>query len=104
MPNDSPILRSTRAQRIISEILFEAKGGCLKRNKAFAGEGPEKDIQFMHLVLQGGGTLGIAHVGAVHGLETAGIRFVGLAGTSAGAIVALLLCCARGNLLDPVGA
>lgn len=108
MSYDSPILRATRVQRIINEILFEAKEGCLTRNEAFKNlvrrQKPPKDIEFAHLVLQGGGTLGIAHIGAIHGLETAGIRFIGLAGTSAGAIVALLLCCARRNLLDPIGA
>jgi NTE family protein len=43
------------------------------------------------LVLEGGGVLGIAHVGAVSVLEAHGYRFPRLAGTSAGAIVATLL-------------
>lgn len=58
-----------------------------------------------HLVLQGGGTLGIAHLGFMYGLERAGIRFIGLAGTSAGAIVALLAAAARGtDIATPVAA
>lgn len=55
-----------------------------------------------HLVLQGGGTLGIAHVGFMRGLEEVGIRFAGLAGTSAGAIIALLGVAARKSIASPV--
>lgn len=61
-----------------------------------------REHPYYNLVLQGGGTLGIAHLGAIYGLELAGIRFVGLAGTSAGAIVALLMACAKHKLDDPV--
>lgn len=43
------------------------------------------------LVLEGGGVKGVGLVGAVDGLDAAGYRFVRLAGTSAGAIVASLL-------------
>jgi NTE family protein len=75
----------------------------LGENRTFSGR-RSGDPFFCHLVLQGGGTLGIAHLGAIHGLEMAGVRFVGLAGTSAGAIVALLMGCARQNLVDPIGA
>ena len=53
-----------------------------------------------NLVLQGGGALGLAHVGFVAGLEQAGVRFVGLAGTSAGAIVACATACARENTIQ----
>jgi NTE family protein len=40
--------------------------------------------------MEGGGTLGIALVGYIHALEQAGIRFLGIGGSSVGAIVALL--------------
>ncbi|MDC0116052.1 patatin-like phospholipase family protein [Octadecabacter sp.] len=50
-----------------------------------------------NLVLQGGGTLGLAHAGFIFGLERAGFRFPAIAGTSAGAIVAAGLFAARGN-------
>jgi NTE family protein len=43
------------------------------------------------LVLEGGGVKGVGLMGAVAGLDEAGYRFVRLAGTSAGAIVASLL-------------
>ena len=48
-----------------------------------------------HLELQGGGTLGVAHLGFLRGLEHGHVRFAGLAGTSAGAIVTLLVAAAR---------
>ncbi|MGH7505457.1 MAG: patatin-like phospholipase family protein, partial [Longimicrobiales bacterium] len=47
--------------------------------------------QYVDLVLEGGGMLGIALVGYTYVLEQAGIRFLRLGGTSAGAINALLL-------------
>ena len=41
-------------------------------------------------VFQGGGLKGFAHVGALQAADEKGVRFRGLAGTSAGAIVAAL--------------
>lgn len=43
------------------------------------------------LVLEGGGVLGIGHVGAITVLETAGYSFPRVAGTSAGSIVGALV-------------
>ncbi|MHA3078854.1 patatin-like phospholipase family protein [Acinetobacter sp. ANC 5502] len=47
--------------------------------------------QYVDLVLEGGGVLGIALIGYTYTLEQAGIRFLNLAGTSAGSINALIL-------------
>ena len=47
-------------------------------------------------VFEGGGVRGIGHVGAACGMEAAGYRFVDLAGSSAGAIVAALLAAGYG--------
>ncbi len=47
--------------------------------------------QYVDLVQEGGGMLGIALVGYTYVLEQAGIRFFSLAGTSAGAINTLML-------------
>lgn len=47
--------------------------------------------QYVDLVLDGGGMHGIALVGYTYVLEQVGIRFLGVGGTSAGAINALLL-------------
>jgi NTE family protein len=52
---------------------------------------PESSPLVADLVLEGGGVLGIAHVGAVSVLERAGYSFARVAGTSAGAIVGSLL-------------
>lgn len=54
-------------------------------------------VRLCNLVLQGGGTLGLAHAGFVTGLEAAGVRFVGLAGTSAGSILAMGIAAIRGH-------
>lgn len=50
--------------------------------------------QYVDLVMEGGGVLGIALVGYAYGLEQAGIRFRSIGGTSAGAITACLLAAA----------
>ncbi|MEM6384226.1 MAG: patatin-like phospholipase family protein [Pseudomonadota bacterium] len=55
------------------------------------------EYRLANLVLQGGGTLGLAHVGFITGLEKAGVRFLGLAGTSAGAILAMGMAAIRGK-------
>lgn len=47
--------------------------------------------QYIDLVMEGGGVLGIALAGYVYILEKAGLRFVGLGGASAGSITALVL-------------
>jgi NTE family protein len=51
----------------------------------------EEGLQYVDLVQEGGGVLGIALVGYTYILETAGIRFYSLAGTSAGAINTMML-------------
>jgi NTE family protein len=51
----------------------------------------KKELQYVDLVQEGGGTLGISLVGYIFVLEYVGIRFLRLAGTSAGAINALFL-------------
>ena len=50
--------------------------------------------QYVDLVMEGGGVLGIALVGYTYALEQVGIRFLGIGGTSAGAINALMLAAA----------
>lgn len=47
--------------------------------------------QYVDLVQEGGGVLGVALVGYTYILEKAGIRFMSLAGTSAGAINTLMM-------------
>lgn len=50
--------------------------------------------QYVDLVQEGGGVLGIALVGYIYALEEVGIRFFSLGGTSAGAINTAVLACA----------
>ncbi|MCA0905465.1 patatin-like phospholipase family protein [Ruegeria marisrubri] len=57
----------------------------------------EGTYRLCNLILQGGGALGLAHAGFVAGLEAAGIRFAGLAGTSAGSIIAMGIAAIRGR-------
>ncbi|MCL1983428.1 MAG: patatin-like phospholipase family protein [Clostridiales bacterium] len=52
-----------------------------------------KTLQFVDLVMEGGGTLVVALAGYIYALEQANIRFLSIGGSSAGAIVALLLSC-----------
>lgn len=59
--------------------------------RAFSDCIDEKGHQYVDLVLEGGGVLGVALVGYTWLLEQMGIRFGSLAGTSAGAINAMLL-------------
>lgn len=42
-------------------------------------------------IFEGGGAKGLAHVGTVAEVQELGVRFVGVAGASAGAIVAALI-------------
>lgn len=51
--------------------------------------------QYIDLVMEGGGTLGLALLGYLHVLESAGLRFIGIGGTSAGAISAIALAAAN---------
>src|SRR5689334_14699163 len=54
-------------------------------------DSPEAGIYFADGVFEGGGVLGIAFLGAARRCNDLGIRWKGLAGTSAGAITASLL-------------
>jgi len=56
------------------------------KQKKFSNVIDKEGNQYVDLVQEGGGVLGIALVGYTYVLEEAGIRFFGLAGTSAGAI------------------
>jgi NTE family protein len=60
-------------------------------NKRFSDIEDAYGNQYVDLVQEGGGVLGIALVGYTYVLENAGIRFFSLAGTSAGAINTLMI-------------
>jgi len=75
----------------ISSILGRAKK--LKDDKSvhFSDILDADGNQYVDLVQEGGGVLGIALVGYTYVMENAGIRFFSLAGTSAGAINTMLM-------------
>ena len=70
------------------QMMREAEG---LKDKIFSDVIDEEGHQYVDLVQEGGGVLGIALVGYTYILELAGIRFFHLAGTSAGAINTLVL-------------
>lgn len=62
-----------------------------KTNKQVSDIIDDDGHQYVDLVMEGGGVLGIALVGYTYALESVGIRFLGVGGTSAGAINAMLV-------------
>lgn len=62
-----------------------------KAGKVYSDITDPEGHQYVDLVQEGGGMLGIALVGYTYVLEEAGIRFFSVAGTSAGAINTLML-------------
>ena len=61
------------------------------KTRQFSDIKDEEGHQYVDLVQEGGGVLGIALVGYTFVLEEAGIRFFSLAGTSAGAINTMIM-------------
>ncbi len=61
------------------------------KGKRFSDVEDAAGFQYVDLVQEGGGVLGIGLVGYTYVLENAGIRFFSLAGTSAGAINTMML-------------
>ncbi len=72
-------------QRIITDLKKDLS------SKEFSDVLDAEGNQYVDLVQEGGGVLGIALLGYTYILEQIGIRFFSLAGTSAGAINTLLL-------------
>ncbi|WP_162053223.1 patatin-like phospholipase family protein [Pontibacter pamirensis] len=64
------------------------------RGKTFSDVVDDEGHQYVDLVMEGGGMLGVALVGYVYVLEQMGIRFLQLGGTSAGSINAMLMAAA----------
>jgi len=62
----------------------------------------ESGNQYVELVMEGGGVLGVALIGYTYVLEQVGFRFFSLAGTSAGSINAMLLA-GFGDISQPKG-
>ena len=79
-------LDNMEVQQLVQEAI-----ALKKRNIRFSDVMDDKGNQYVDLVQEGGGVLGIALVGYTYILEQAGIRFYSLAGTSAGSINTLLM-------------
>lgn len=77
--------------RAVQDKLQELRDACAKEKKRFSDIVDAQGHQYVDLVMEGGGTLGIALLGYIYALESAGIRFLSIGGTSAGSITALLL-------------
>ncbi len=85
----------------VDEILSDLRTHLKNNNKELVVSDvtDEQGNQYVDLVQEGGGVLGIALVGYTYVLEKMGIRFFSMAGTSAGSINVMLLACA-GNKED----
>jgi NTE family protein len=84
----------------ITGLLEKIKSGGLDK-KVYSDVIDKSGNQYVDLVQEGGGLLGIALVGYTYMLEKAGIRFFSLAGTSAGAINTIMIACLA-KIGDPV--
>ena len=71
----------------VADVVAKLQAECKRR--AFSDVIDAEGHQYVDLVMQGGGMLGIALVGYTYVLEQVGLRFLGLGGSSAGAINAL---------------
>lgn len=68
--------------------------------KKFSDLVDENNNQYVELVQEGGGVLGVALIGYTYIMEQMGLRFFSLAGTSAGAINTMLLA-SLGDISEP---
>lgn len=85
-------LEKTEADAMIDELRLYLKN---KNQQLVVSDVTDaQGHQYVDLVQEGGGVLGIALVGYTYVLEKMGIRFFSMAGTSAGSINTMLLACA----------
>jgi NTE family protein len=78
----------TQASEVL-ELLGRLRSTC--EGKQFSDVIDDQDNQYVDLVMEGGGVLGVALVGYTYVLEEMGIRFLRVGGTSAGSINAVLV-------------
>jgi NTE family protein len=80
-------IKDTEVRRILREL----RRHIATQEIIFSDIIDDEGHQYVDLVMEGGGLLGIALVGYTYVLEEVGIRYLGIGGTSAGSINALLL-------------
>jgi NTE family protein len=73
------------------DLILERARALKDQGKRFSDIEDKNGNQYIDLVQEGGGVLGIALVGYTYVLENAGIRFYSLSGTSAGAINTMIM-------------
>src|SRR5215210_5254082 len=73
----------------VQELLGRLRSTC--EGKQFSDVIDDQGSQYVDLVMEGGGVLGVALVGYTFVLEEMGLRFLRVGGTSAGSINALLV-------------
>jgi NTE family protein len=74
---------------LVSDLISELKETCGGRE--FSDVVDDEGHEYVDLVMEGGGVLGVALVGYTYVLEEMGIRFLRVGGTSAGSINAVLV-------------
>ena len=84
------IINDLRIKNIINELSYI-------KNKKYSDITDNNGNQYVDLVLEGGGVLGVALLGYIYVLEKAGIRFFNVGGTSAGAITAVMVSILKEN-------
>jgi len=75
----------------VVNIIDDLKNGLANKEFIISDIIDDKGHQYVDLIQEGGGVLGIALLGYTYVLEQMGIRFLSLGGTSAGAINSLLI-------------
>ena len=73
----------------VRDLISELEATC--GDKVFSDVVDDQGNQYVDLVMEGGGVLGVALVGYTYVLEEMGIRFLRVGGTSAGSINAMLV-------------
>ncbi|MDF3834764.1 patatin-like phospholipase family protein [Cupriavidus basilensis] len=79
------------SQSFIDAIADKQADIAALKNRVYSDVIDDAGLQYVDLVMEGGGVLGIALLGYVYVLEQAGLRFASLGGASAGSITALAL-------------
>ena len=76
-------------QEKVRDLISELKEAC--EDKPFSDIVDDEGNQYVDVVMEGGGVLGVALVGYTYVLEEMGLRFLRVGGTSAGSINAVLV-------------
>lgn len=90
MPDSTEVNDFLEDEEVIRAI-DRLRRNFVRKDRAISDVVDGEGNQYVDLVLEGGGVLGIALVGYTYALEQAGIRVLSVGGTSAGAINAMMI-------------